>query len=141
MESVREINVLSAYQPFLHILTIYNTKHFKNNTQNRCVFRHICHAIVFTTTTFGYTVSTLSSVWYCNHYAWDLNKISLPFSLMLTVVQLSVSYTSLAINNQVVENLIDCLHRIVNKRKGFDHYFKGFHGFMVMLWAKVDDFF
>lgn len=80
-------------------------------------------------------------MWYCNHYAWDLNKISLPFSLMLTVVQLSVSYTSLAINNQVVEKLIDCLHRIVNKRKGFDHYFKGFHGFMVMLWAKVDDFF
>lgn len=114
----RENVVLRAYRPFVRILTIYNLKNFTNQSR-RILFRNICLAILFTLTHIGCTLSTLSDVWYCHHHAWDLNVISLPFSLLLTVSQVTFSYISLVLNNRLVEEVIDCLQTVIDKRMRF----------------------
>lgn len=116
MESQQTITVLQAYQPLLRMLTIYNLKNFQNPEQR---FRQICLAIGFTIVIGGLFVLIFGDAWYCVSYKFDLNEIALPFAIMISATQMTITYIAIEIKYQQLEETIARLNNTINRSKLF----------------------
>lgn len=114
MESYRALDVFRPYKPLLHIVTVYNSKHFQDPDRRTL---NIWYAVVFTTFLFGIAVLIVGDTWYCLGYNFDLSEIALPFGVLISGVQMSINYVAIAIKSQALERAISGLQERIQNRK------------------------
>lgn len=116
MEGPKKLRVLSALDLFLRILKAYNAENFRQIDRPQLV-RNICFAVgvsiglilIFNTITLG--------TWHLIGSRGDLNKLVVSGPVVLSIVQLLMSYFALTAKNRQIAATIEQLQRVVEQRK------------------------
>lgn len=111
-ESKRKLDVFYAFRRFYHVLTIFNWE----NVQNENRRQNLALAALISLLLFCLFVAVSGCLYHCFHYNFDLVKVALPFALMFTATQMSVTYLTMAIKYKRMEEVIAVLHKIINER-------------------------
>lgn len=114
MDTNRELDVFVPYQPLFHILTIYDSRHY-HDVDRRSL--HTFYAAFFSTLILGFVVLIFGDALYCISYKFDLSVISLPFGVLISAVQMSITYIAIAMKSEQLEKAIARLRKLIHKRK------------------------
>lgn len=112
MNSHRILDVFRPYQPLLHVLTIYDSRHFHDVGRR---IPNVCYAFAFSVFMFGLFVLILGDAWYCIGYKFNLSEIALPFGIMISAVQMSITYVAIRFQYQHLENAIASLRETIQR--------------------------
>lgn len=112
------MNVFSSYKPFLHVLSIYDSKNF-HHKDPRILLRNICQAIAYSACIFAMAVFWICDLKQCFDYNFNMTRIVLPFGLLIGSAQLSITYISIRMKGDVFDEVIAKLQRIVTNREYF----------------------
>lgn len=109
-----KFRVLSAFDPFLNNLTIYNPENFHGN--KRCV-RNIVWIIIISTLLLSMLTSIILLAMQCVAIGADLITLSILISVALEVARLLMVYISLQRKNRNIANLVEHLQLVIEKRE------------------------
>lgn len=115
MNSEQKVTVLAAYKPFLHILTIYDSKNFESQ-EWRIRFRNTCQAIALLILYIGSVIAMYCDISFCFRNNFNVAHIALPFGIMINIIQLTIAYTSIRLKNYLVDRVMVYLETIVIHR-------------------------
>lgn len=118
MEIERNVTVLAAYKPFLHILTIYNWNNFETQKWHIWI-RNACQAFVLMMLYIATIVAMLCDAWYCFRSSFHVADIALPFGIMINILQLAITYISIRMKSHLVDEVIASLEKIIIHRKWY----------------------
>lgn len=116
MANSQQVAVLAAYKPFLHILTIYDSKNFQN-LDRHIIFSNRCQAIAVSVLIIAFSIGLYSVGLYCVVLNFDVGEVALQLALFINSLQLMITYVALRINNDDVDNVIAEISNIVTQRK------------------------
>lgn len=64
----------------------------------------------------GLFVLILGDVWYCIRYKFNLSEIALPFGIMISAAQMSITYVAIALQYKQLEKAIADLRQTIQRR-------------------------
>lgn len=114
MKSVEKVAAFSAYAPILHIFRIFDLDNFRNK-ELLILIHNIGQAIAFAIIALAFIVAIVCDVWYCMDHKFT--EHALPFALLINFPQLAVTYTSIRLNINLVDEVIVKLKQVIRKRK------------------------
>lgn len=106
--------LLGVFKPFLHLLTYSNATSSANHKHR---IGNLTRAIIFGLLAMTYLMVLVIDFWYCYGFRFDIRVVAFPFAIFINGTQLMSAYASLWTNNNRVEQAIDILTGIVDKRK------------------------
>lgn len=116
MKAAKKVRVLSALDLFLRILKAYNADNFRQIDRPQLV-RNICFTIgVFIGLILIVNMITLGT-WHLVGSGGDLNKLVVSGPVVLSIVQLLISYFALTAKNRQIAATIEQIQRVVEQRK------------------------
>lgn len=116
MASKQKVAVFSAYKPLLHILTIYDMNNFQNQTRP-ILIRNICQAISLSIIFVSVTVALICDAWYFIDQHFHLADIALALGILISVTQLAITYISIRMKNDLANEVIAALEKIIIHRE------------------------
>lgn len=116
MSNIQKVPVFSTYKPFLHILTIYDWKNF-HNQDRRILKRNICLAIVVSILALAFIVAMVCDAWFCVTNNFNVVEIGSAFGILINAVQFAITYNSIRMKSDLVNQLIAGMNKIINERK------------------------
>lgn len=116
MGSGRKVSVFSTYKPLLRILTIYDWKNFQNQ-KRPTLTRNICQAIAISVLVLAFIVAFVCDVMHCLNHHFHVTQIALPLGLLIGSTQFALTFASIRMKDDLVNTVINDLHKIVMKRK------------------------
>lgn len=118
MEKNRKFGIFDSYRPFLRILTVFESKNFQSSYRNR----NICLAISFISIVMGLLVLIFGDLWYCIGVGLDTELLAWPFAIMISAVQMSITYTAFGIKYLQLEQTINSLKATIDKRNHYSSF-------------------
>lgn len=134
MENTKKIGVLSAFEEYLEILKAYNTENFERGDRTQFV-RNVCFAFVVTIFVVMIPIVSILGVWYIIDCGGGLNMIFAAIPMILTILQLFVTFFVLAPNSRIIGETIERIRTIVDQRKC--HFFVFFFTREVMFSERI----
>lgn len=111
-----KVPAFSAYKPFLHILHIYKSENFQNQ-HRRILIRNTCQAIVYSACILSMAIFLMSDVKHCLSYNLHVAQIALPLGILVGVSQLIITYISIRMKDDLIDEVIANLNKIITKRE------------------------
>lgn len=117
MGNKKDLMIIRAYQPFLYMLTVYDSDKFRT-TNGRVLIRNILLAFGVSFSLFVYAFLFLPAELYqCIVNDFDLNVIGREGAFFLADSPLLVVYGSFWLKREKIIETCDRLQEIVKKRK------------------------
>lgn len=110
-ESDRMLHAFSSFRQFFDILTIFTWKNFRN-PEKKNQAKATGMAVLF----FGLFTACTGAFWHCINLKFDLSKTALPFALLLTTIQVLITYITMAIKYKEIAHVIGILAEKIDKR-------------------------
>lgn len=105
-----------AYKPVFHIFSIFDLKNFQNQ-EWRSLTRNICKAMIFSIIILAFIVALLTDSWYCMDHNFNVVDFALAFGVLINSSQLAITYISIQMKINLVDEVIDALEKVLIKRK------------------------
>lgn len=116
MENTLAKSTFSAYRPFLHILTIYDSKNLRN-PDRRVRIRNICQAIVVSVFALDFIAAVVCNTLYCLDYNFDVAQVAFSIGIISNSLQVSITCILFQMKNDLVDKVISDIGQLVNERK------------------------
>lgn len=111
------IQVMKAFKPYMRILRIYDTDNYHGH-DFRTIIGNIIFAIMISFFTMvSFPIIIVCGVWLCVDLDFDLNKISSTAPITIHTLQYLLVYISFTLRNTEIQDTINRLQSIVNRRK------------------------
>lgn len=105
--------ILNACQPYLCILQAYNIENFRQNNWRNCVF----NALLTSMMVLLLPTLIILGIWYLIEAEADLKHVAAALPIMLTLLQVEITFIAMIINNRVITKTIDQAQKVINQRK------------------------
>lgn len=105
-----------AYKPVFHIFSIFDLKNFQNQ-EWRSLTRNICKAMIFSIIILAFIVALLTDAWYCMDHNFNVADFALAFGVLVNTSQYTITYISIQMKRNLVDEVIDTLEKVLIKRK------------------------
>lgn len=122
MSDVASITVLRAFKPFYRMLTVYNSANFRN-ADKRTIFCNLWRATVATILIGSLAFATIVAVWYFFQNEFQLRIIAMPFATNITTYQINITYISMRLKLQQIDQVIASLNETINQRTATSNFF------------------
>lgn len=114
MPIVPKLSVLRAFDPFLSFLISSKAKEFEYSKHRR---QKIAKAAIIAILSVCYAIAMVADFWYCYRLEFNFHIIAFPFAILFNGTQLLLTYVSLWMNNERVEQSISTIDEMVNRRE------------------------
>lgn len=108
-----ETRILNACQPFLRILQAYNLEIFRQNNWRSSIF----YAILTSVLVQALPMLMILALWYLIEVKADLKHFAASLPLILTLLQVEMTFIAMIINNRAITKTIDQVQKVINQRK------------------------
>lgn len=116
MERIKKVTVFAAFKPFFHIFTIFDLKNFRNQ-ERRILLRHICQATTISMMVLAFIVAIWSDALYCITQKFIVVQIALAFGILINSIQLAITYISIQVKRDLVDEVIARLEKVIIHRE------------------------
>lgn len=102
------VAVMAAFSPFLQAMMIYNAENFK--IQNRRIF-------IFSILLIALIGGVVCDLLYCVDNEFDIIKLTMPIGVLVGATEVTLTYASIAMKNDLVDDVIASLRKTIIQRK------------------------
>lgn len=113
----KRIHVMKAFEPYMRTLCIFDTSNYHGHNF-RTIIGNIIFAIMISFSLIvSFPIIIVCGAWLCVDLHFDLNKISSTVPITIHTLQYLLVYISFALRSSEIQDLINRLQSIVNRRK------------------------
>lgn len=125
MANSNKIKILAELNAYLRILTAYNKDNF-NHRHWRCLLHSVFYAICSTMIILLVPVFISLGIWYLLENNVDLKRFIVALPLLLSLLQIEVTFVAMLTKNRVINETIEQLQRIIDQRNNVHPHFTPF---------------
>lgn len=107
------IHILQACQPYLCILKAYNFENFRHYNWRSSLF----YALLTTIMVPVMPMLIILGIWHMIEINVDLKNVAATLPLILTLVQMQITFLAIIINNRTISKTIQQIQNVISQRK------------------------
>lgn len=107
------IHILQACQPYLCILKAYNFENFRHYNSRSSLF----YALLTTIMVPVMPMLIILGIWHMIEINVDLKNVAATLPLILTLVQMQITFLAIIINNRTISKTIQQIQNVISQRK------------------------